>query len=72
MDKIASRYQEVMVILSMKRPTKKSYPERVEKAKKIFRDRGGVLRTGEALGAGIHPRALYEMPRSGTYLEALA
>jgi predicted transcriptional regulator of viral defense system len=49
----------------MKGSIKKSYPKRVEKAEKIFRDRGGVLRTGEALGAGIHPRTLYEMQRSG-------
>src|SRR4030042_7154426 len=49
----------------MKRSIKKFYPKRVEKAEKIFRDRGGVLRTGEALDAGIHPRTLYEMQRSG-------
>lgn len=36
-----------------------------EKAKKIFRNRGGMLKTGEALSAGIHPRTLYEMHRSG-------
>ena len=49
----------------MKRSIKKSYPESVEKAEKIFRDRGGVLKTGEALSAGIHPRTLYEMQQSG-------
>ena len=49
----------------MKRSIKKSYPKRVEKAKKIFRKRGGMLKTGEALAAGIHPRTLYEMQRSG-------
>ncbi len=49
----------------MRRSIKKSYPKGVEKAEKILRDRGGVLRTGEALGAGIHPRTLYEMQRSG-------
>ena len=49
----------------MKRSIKKSYPKRVEKGEEIFRDRGGVLRTGEALDAGIHPRTLYEMQRSG-------
>ena len=36
----------------------------IEKAKKIFRDRGGMLKTGEALRAGIHPRILYEMERA--------
>ena len=46
-------------------------PDRFETAKKVFRDRGGVLKTGEALSAGIHPRTLYEMERSGI-LEKLA
>jgi len=52
-----------------KRTVKNS--ERFEAAKKIFRDRGGLLRTAEALRAGIHPRALYEMERRGI-LERLA
>jgi predicted transcriptional regulator of viral defense system len=46
-------------------------PDRFEAAKKVFRGRGGVLKTGEALSAGIHPRTLYEMERSGI-LEKLA
>ena len=45
--------------------------DRFETAKTVFRDRGGVLKTGEALSAGIHPRTLYEMERSGI-LEKLA
>ncbi len=32
----------------------------------IFREHGGMLRTGEALQLGIHPRTLYEMRDSGT------
>lgn len=40
-------------------------------AKKVFQGRGGVLKTGEALSSGIHPRTLYEMERSGI-LEKLA
>ena len=44
---------------------KNSSPKKYERAKKIFRDRGGVLKTGEALSAGIHPRMLYEMHRTG-------
>ena len=47
------------------------HPDRFETAKKVFRDRGGVLKTGEALSAGIHPRTLYDMERSGI-LEKLA
>jgi predicted transcriptional regulator of viral defense system len=38
---------------------------RFKKAKEIFHDRGGALKTGEALSAGIHPRTLYEMQRRG-------
>lgn len=37
----------------------------IEKAEKIFSDRGGVLKTKDALGAGIHPSTLYEMHRVG-------
>ena len=44
---------------------KNSSPQKYERAKKIFRDRGGVLKTGEALSAGIHPRTLYEMQQTG-------
>jgi predicted transcriptional regulator of viral defense system len=54
-----------MVILSMKESIKKSYPKKFERTQKIFRDRGGVLKTGEALNAGIHLRTLYEMHRTG-------
>jgi len=54
-----------MVILSMKESIKKSDSKRFEKAKKIFRNRGGVPKTGEPLNAGIHPRILYEMHRTG-------
>jgi predicted transcriptional regulator of viral defense system len=43
---------------------RKLYQNNFEKAKKIFRNRGGMLKTGEALSAGIHPRTLYEMERS--------
>ena len=44
---------------------KKSYPKKFERAQKIFHDRGGMLKTGEALSVGIHPRTLYEMHRTG-------
>lgn len=40
-------------------------PYSTEKVCQLFRERGGVLRTSEALAAGVHPRALYEMERSG-------
>ena len=44
---------------------RKSDQNTFEKAKRIFRNRGGMLKTGEALSAGIHPRTLYEMQRAG-------
>ncbi len=44
---------------------KMNHADRLKTAKKVFRDRGGVLKTGEALSAGIHPRTLYEMEKSG-------
>jgi predicted transcriptional regulator of viral defense system len=44
---------------------KRSNPKKFKRAQKIFHDRGGVLKTGEALRMGIHPRTLYEMHRSG-------
>lgn len=43
----------------------------LEKAEKLFRRHGGVLRTMQALRLGIHPRTLYAMRDSGS-LEQLA
>ena len=39
--------------------------DRFERAAEIFSSHGGVLRTGEALRAGIHPDTLYAMRDSG-------
>jgi predicted transcriptional regulator of viral defense system len=36
-----------------------------EEAKSVFRRHGGVLRTREAMEAGIHPKTLYDMRDSG-------
>ena len=36
-----------------------------EKAKNIFLSKGGILRTKEAIQAGIHPRTLYELLDKG-------
>ena len=41
------------------------------KARRLFRDHGGTLRTREALAAGVHPRTLYGMQSRGE-LERLA
>ena len=43
----------------------------IEQARKVFEDRGGTLRTNEALAEGIHPRTLYAMRDAGE-LEQLA
>ncbi|NGX37283.1 MAG: hypothetical protein K1000chlam2_00437 [Chlamydiae bacterium] len=45
-------------------PKKKSKDIR-NKALKIFRSKGGILRTMEAIKAGVHPRILYELRDSG-------
>ena len=36
-----------------------------EKAEKVFRKHGGILRTAQALAEGIHPRTLYELRDQG-------
>jgi len=40
-----------------------------EKVRKAFRKSGGVLRTGQALHAGIHPRDLYALRDAGFLAE---
>jgi len=42
-----------------------------KQAREVFRAQGGILRTREALAAGIHPRTLYAMRDAGE-LEQLA
>ncbi|MCL2330201.1 MAG: type IV toxin-antitoxin system AbiEi family antitoxin domain-containing protein [Phycisphaerae bacterium] len=37
----------------------------LRQARQLFRRHGGILRTGEAVTAGIHPRTLYAMRESG-------
>jgi predicted transcriptional regulator of viral defense system len=39
--------------------------DRYQDAKRVFRRHGGIMRTQEALQAGIHPRILYEMRDEG-------
>ncbi len=45
--------------------------KRLARAVRIFRSVGGVLRTGQALRKGIHPRDLYELRDTGV-LEAVS
>ena len=43
----------------------KRHQHQFDKAKAIFRHSGGLLRTREAIGLGIHPRTLYAMRDAG-------
>src|SRR5690606_26915532 len=45
--------------------------ERAARAREIFRKAGGVLRTAQALRAGIHPRDLYALRDAGA-IEAVS
>jgi DNA-binding PadR family transcriptional regulator len=38
------------------------------KAKRIIRERDGIIRTAEAMQAGIHPRTLYQLRDNGAQL----
>jgi predicted transcriptional regulator of viral defense system len=49
----------------MKSQNKNGSKSRFAKAIKIFRNHGGILRTAQAIKAGIHPGTLYEMRDSG-------
>lgn len=49
----------------------KGTPDRMARARALFEERGGTLRTGEALAAGIHREVLYRMRNEGQ-LEMLA
>ena len=40
----------------------------IRRAKELFRRSGGMLTTGEALAAGVHPRTLYAMRDTGILL----
>lgn len=42
-----------------------NHGSRVERAAAVFRKHGGILRTAQALRAGIHPGTLYGMRDSG-------
>ena len=43
----------------------KKAQEKYKKAKALFRRHGGILKTSDAIRAGIHPRMLYEMRDEG-------
>ena len=45
-------------------------PTVTDRARKVFRTHGGMLRTTDALAAGIHPRTLYAM-RDAVEIETL-
>jgi len=43
----------------------KENSDRIDRAREIFRQHGGLLRTGEALKLGVHPEVLYRMRDRG-------
>ena len=45
--------------------TKTATDKQVEAARRVFRRSGGILRTGDALDQGVHPRTLYAMRDAG-------
>jgi predicted transcriptional regulator of viral defense system len=49
----------------MRRQKKNTRQAQIDKARAIFRKRGGILRTAQALRLGIHPSVLYAMRDSG-------
>ncbi|MFC1856480.1 type IV toxin-antitoxin system AbiEi family antitoxin domain-containing protein [Thermodesulfobacteriota bacterium] len=55
----------------MKSPNMYGPNSRFARAVEIFKDHGGILRTAQALKAGIHPGTLYNMRDSGV-LEAIS
>lgn len=40
-------------------------PDRLAAARSVFREAGGILRTGDAMRGGIHPRDLYALRDAG-------
>jgi predicted transcriptional regulator of viral defense system len=50
----------------MQTPTNENQGTRFDRAITVFREHGGILRTGQALREGIHPSTLYAMRDAGT------
>ena len=66
MDKNTSKCQQVLVLLSKAVGTMAHRRlDPIQEAKGLFRRHGGLLRTSEAMRAGIHPRTLYAMRDAG-------
>jgi predicted transcriptional regulator of viral defense system len=63
MDSIHPTYKYVRNLLSM--IEKKNMSSACEKARRIIREGGGVIRTSEAIQAGIHSRTLYQLRDMG-------
>jgi len=63
MDNMFPTYKYVGRILSISE--KKNRSSALDKAKQIIRQKGGIIKTSEALHAGIHPRTLYQLRETG-------
>lgn len=57
------RFAGILVRMAADRTTAETRP--ISQALKAFHAKGGMLRTRDALKAGIHPRTLYELRDSG-------
>lgn len=63
-DKITCTTDSLQVYLSM--PARNANNDAANRALAVFRKRGGILRTKDALREGIHPRTLYALRDDGT------
>jgi hypothetical protein len=46
-------------------PKKKDQDNALDKAKKVIRQGGGIIKTYDALQSGIHPRTFYQLRDAG-------
>lgn len=69
-DKIVYTCIKLTTVLSMRKSAEIDDPV-TRQAKRLFRERGGTLRTKDAIAAGLHPRTLYTLRDTGV-LERLS
>jgi predicted transcriptional regulator of viral defense system len=67
MDNIYLTYKYIGNLLSM--INKKNKSSSCEKARQVIRKGGGMIKTSEAIQAGIHPRTLYQLRDMGDLVQ---